>query len=99
MVAPFSKFYGKIWVGFCLNTLENAISPTFHFIANRKSIGSSLYFIGSLPTHKNKGPNLNVYKRFIPLPGNMSHDQGKCENSVTCTVFFQSLTFRGFHIK
>ena len=20
MVAPFSKFYGKIWVGFCFNT-------------------------------------------------------------------------------
>ena len=20
MVAPFNKFYGKIWVGFCLNT-------------------------------------------------------------------------------
>ena len=20
MVAPFSKFYGKIWVGYCLNT-------------------------------------------------------------------------------
>ena len=20
MVAPFSKFYGKVWVGFCFNT-------------------------------------------------------------------------------
>ena len=25
MVAPFYKFYGKIWVGFCLNT-ENTFS-------------------------------------------------------------------------
>ena len=24
-VAPFSKFYGKIWVGFCLNTGEYGV--------------------------------------------------------------------------
>ena len=30
MVAPFSKFYDKIWVGFCLNTGKD----------NRKSISS-----------------------------------------------------------
>ena len=37
MVAPSSKFYGKMWVGFCLNTGK----CFFHFKANRKSIGSS----------------------------------------------------------
>ena len=35
MVAHSSKFYGKIWVGFCLNT-ENAFSERFHFESNRK---------------------------------------------------------------
>ena len=45
MIASFSKFYGKIWVGFCLNTgkLFFFLKPTkrFHFKANRKSIGFS----------------------------------------------------------
>ena len=40
MVAPFSKFYSKSWVGFVL-TLEKAFSQRFNFKANRKSIGSS----------------------------------------------------------
>ena len=39
MVAPFSKFYGKISGGFC--TLDNAFSERFHFKTNKKSIGSS----------------------------------------------------------
>ena len=34
-VTSFSKFYGKTWVGFCLN------SRRFNFKANRKGIGSS----------------------------------------------------------
>ena len=45
MAAPSSKFYGKIWVGFCRNTscvaLENAFCLRFYFKANRKSIGTS----------------------------------------------------------
>ena len=40
MVASFSSFYGKTWVGFVL-TFENAFVKSFHFKANRKSIGSS----------------------------------------------------------
>ena len=40
MVAPSSKFYGKMWVGFCLNTGKR-LSKRFHFNANKKSIGSS----------------------------------------------------------
>ena len=27
MVAPFSKFYGKIWVGFCLNFFKKTGVP------------------------------------------------------------------------
>ena len=40
MVAPSSKFYGKIWVGFRLNNGKRFFLE-FHFKANRKSIGSS----------------------------------------------------------
>ena len=40
MVAPFSKFYGKIWVGFCLNTGKRFFRG-FHFKANRRSIAYS----------------------------------------------------------
>ena len=29
MVAPFSKFYGKIWVDFCLNTGNTRTSALF----------------------------------------------------------------------
>ena len=38
MVAPFSTFYGKIWVGFCLNTGKHFFFE-ISFRANRKSIG------------------------------------------------------------
>ena len=40
MVAPFSKFYGNIWVGFCPST-RKLFSQRFHFKANRKRINSS----------------------------------------------------------
>ena len=40
MITSFSNFYGKIWVGFCLN-IRNAFSYSFHFKANRKSIDCS----------------------------------------------------------
>ena len=36
-VAPFSKFDGKTWVGFCLNTGKQF----FHFQANRNNLGPS----------------------------------------------------------
>ena len=36
MTVSFDKFYGKIWLGFCL-TQENAYSQRFHFKANTKS--------------------------------------------------------------
>ena len=36
MAVSFDKFYGKIWLGFCL-TQENAYSQRFHFKANTKS--------------------------------------------------------------
>ena len=36
MVAPFSKFYGKLWVGFCLNTGKRFFLEVFK--TNRKSI-------------------------------------------------------------
>ena len=39
MVAPFSKFYGNIWVCFCLNC--KTLSQRFHFKANRENIDSS----------------------------------------------------------
>ena len=38
MAVPFSKIYNKIWVGFCVLTLENT---SFYFKANRKSTDSS----------------------------------------------------------
>ena len=52
MVAPFSRFYGKIWVGFSLNT-----GKCIYFKINRKSIGSSKkcirnYFQNSYPLEK-----------------------------------------------
>ena len=42
-IVPFSKFYGKISVGFCLNTEKRFvfILKRFHFKTNRKNIGSS----------------------------------------------------------
>ena len=40
MVAPYSKFYGKICVGFCPTTGKHLFSE-LHFKANRESIGSS----------------------------------------------------------
>ena len=40
MVAPFSKFYGQMLVGFCLNTGKRFFFR-FHFKDNRKSIDSS----------------------------------------------------------
>ena len=40
MVAPFSKFYGKVLVGFGLNTGKRFLLEV-SFKANRKSIGSS----------------------------------------------------------
>ena len=40
-VAPSSKIYGKIWVGFCLNSEKRFFLERFHFKGNRKSIGSS----------------------------------------------------------
>ena len=41
MVAPFSKFYNKIWVGFCLNT-EKRFFVELSLKANTKSIGMFL---------------------------------------------------------
>ena len=35
MVAPFSKFYGKIWVGFCLNN-EKCFFSKVSFLSQRK---------------------------------------------------------------
>ena len=40
MVAPFSKFYCKIWDGFSL-TQDKVFSERFYFNVNKKSIGSS----------------------------------------------------------
>ena len=40
MIAPFSKFYGEIWFGYCLNT-GIRFFWRFHFKAIGKSIGSS----------------------------------------------------------
>ena len=41
MVAPFSKFYNKIWVGFCLNTGKHFFVE-LSLKANAKSIGMFL---------------------------------------------------------
>ena len=40
MVAPSSKFYGKIWVGFFQNTGKRFFLEVY-FKTNRKSIGST----------------------------------------------------------
>ena len=41
MVAPFSKFYNKIWVGFCLNTGKRFFVE-LSLKANTESIGMFL---------------------------------------------------------
>ena len=41
MVAPFSRFYGKIWVGLCLNTEKRFFSEVSYFTVSRKSIDFS----------------------------------------------------------
>ena len=48
MVAPFSKFYGKIWVGFCLKDTHSENTPSNKIEVLTKSMNMYIWSIGIL---------------------------------------------------
>ena len=66
MVASFSKIYGKIWVGFCLNTGKSVYLEVSFWTQQRQSIGCSKNGWGVL--------NSPLFKRsaclYVTISGN-----------------------------
>ena len=47
MAAPFSKFYGKIWVGFCLKDTHREKAPSNKTPALYKSMNMDIWVVGT----------------------------------------------------
>ena len=71
MVAPFSKFNGKIWVGFVV-TLKNSFSYRFHFKATE---GAQVFPKNSTRDFQNSPPFERSACFYLIISGNFERFQ------------------------
>ena len=70
MVAPFSKFYGKIWVSFCLNTgkhffLEGSLKNGYRDFQNSPPFERSACFYVTISENFEHFQYFNFEKDFL----------------------------------